>query len=583
MCILCALSTPLVGQINIDSTYQKSELDRILSEAQETNDRDSLAAVYYLLAEYEANNFYKMGNSIDYYKKAQDYYSRLQDSFMVSTIDRAIGLKYMKSEYYQEALESYEKALEYFTAKEDLENIANLYFEISQVYNERTDPDKEFEYLDRAIELNKVLKDSMLMVKLMIRKTMTYETFNELDSAVLLAIDAVRLSDAINDDMSMSQSLFRLGNLNKIRTEYEKAIKYLRNAERYASPNPFNAHRNKIYLELAECYERIDSYEDAYLYARKYAALNDSILNNNRIEAQNNLTIKYQAYEKEKNINELEIEQDLAEERNKQQRNAMYILTAGLIMLLALLYYIINFYRQRIRAEEIINVQQQEISQQKIRELEDNIKISSMQSMLEGQENERERISKDLHDSLGGLLSTIKLQFDSVKSKMHNVGSLREYRSANKMLDTAVEEVRSISQNLQPGSLMKLGLIPALKDLFNRFDEDIYPEVDFQYYNVPENIPNMISLSIYRVIQELLHNTIKHAKANEILIQINREDEELVIQFEDDGQGYDPNNLKRKGMGLENIKSRINYLKGQISVHSKEGEGTSTLIHVRYK
>jgi signal transduction histidine kinase len=334
---------------------------------------------------------------------------------------------------------------------------------------------------------------------------------------------------------------------------------------------------------LAECYERINAYEEAYRYSRKYAALNDSILNNNRIEAQYNLTTKYRAEEKEKNISILKVEQAFAEERNKQQRNAMYILTAGLMMLLALLYYIINFYRQRINAEEIINAQQQEISQQKIRELEDNIKISSMQSMLEGQENERERISKDLHDSLGGLLSTIKLQFDSVKSKVQNVGELREYKSANRMLDVAVEEVRSISQNLQPGSLMKLGLIPALKDLFNRFDEDIYPEIDFQYYNIPEDIPNMVALSIYRVIQELLYNTIKHAKAKEILIQINKEEEELVIQFEDDGQGYDPENLKRKGMGLENIKSRINYLKGQISVHSKEGEGTSTLIHVRYK
>lgn len=205
-----------------------------------------------------------------------------------------------------------------------------------------------------------------------------------------------------------------------------------------------------------------------------------------------------------------------------------------------------------------------------------------MQSMLEGQENERERISKDLHDSLGGLLSTIKLQFDSVKSKMEEVGSLREYNSANKMLDTAVAEVRSISQNLQPGSLMKLGLVPALKDLFNRFDEEIYPEVDFQYYNIPEKIPNMVSLSIYRVIQELLHNAMKHAKANEILIQINTEEDELVIQFEDDGVGYDKNTIRSKGMGLENIQSRINYLKGQLSTHSVVGEGTSTLIRVRY-
>ena len=261
----------------------------------------------------------------------------------------------------------------------------------------------------------------------------------------------------------------------------------------------------------------------------------------------------------------------------------MYILTAGLLLLLALLYYIINFYRQKLLADEIINGQKQEIAQQKIRELEDNIKISSMQSMLEGQEIERERISKDLHDSLGGLLSTIKLQFDSVKAKVDTVNNLKEYRSANKMLDTAVEEVRSISQNLQPGSLMKLGLIPALKDMFNRFDEDIYPEIDFQVYDIPEKLPNMIALSIYRVIQELLHNTIKHAEANEVLIQINKENDELVIQFEDDGKGFDIDNLKRKGMGLENIRSRINYLKGQINFDSKLGEGTSVLIHVRYK
>ena len=582
-CILIFMSSSVNGQINIDSSYSKIDLDNILDEAQKNNDHASLAAAYYLLAEYEAKNFSRIGNSLDNYSRAKNYYTRIQDSLMVSTIDRAIGHKYMKSEYYEDALQSYSRALEYFNSKNDLENITHLNYEISRVYKERLDPEKELKYLNTAIKKNEELKDSVLMVEFMIWKIKSYETLNELDSAVMLALEAVTLSNELENKESLSKSLFQLGHLNKIRSEYTRAIKYLISAEEHASHNPYDEHRNDIYVELSDCYERIDAYEEAYIYSRKHAALNDSILNNERIEAQYNLANKYRVVQKQKDIEKLTIEQEYSEERNNQQRNAMYILTLGLILLLALLYYIINFYRQRIRAEEIINGQKQEISQQKIRELEDNIKISSMQSMLEGQENERERISKDLHDSLGGLLSTIKLQFDSVKSKMSNVGTLREYKSANKMLDTAVEEVRSISQNLQPGSLMKLGLIPALKDLFNRFDEEIYPEIDFQYYSIPDKIPNMISLSIYRVIQELLHNTIKHAKANEILIQINSENEELVIQFEDDGLGYDPDNLKRKGMGLENIRSRINYLKGQISVHSKDGEGTSTLIHVRYK
>jgi len=89
-----------------------------------------------------------------------------------------------------------------------------------------------------------------------------------------------------------------------------------------------------------------------------------------------------------------------------------------------------------------------------------------------------------------------------------------------------------------------------------------------------------VALSIFRVIQELLYNSIKHAKATDILIQINKENNELVIQFEDDGIGFDMENLKHKGMGLENMKSRINFLKGTISFNSKEGEGLSVLIHV---
>ena len=119
LCFMLASPVYLTGQINIDSTYDKSELDRMLGKAQESNDRESLAAVYYLLAEYEAENFYRIGNSLDNYSQAKNYYNRLQDSFMVSTIDRAIGLKYMNSGYYQEAMESYEKALDYFTKKED--------------------------------------------------------------------------------------------------------------------------------------------------------------------------------------------------------------------------------------------------------------------------------------------------------------------------------------------------------------------------------------------------------------------------------------------------------------------------------
>ncbi|MBK8628505.1 MAG: ATP-binding protein [Saprospiraceae bacterium] len=93
----------------------------------------------------------------------------------------------------------------------------------------------------------------------------------------------------------------------------------------------------------------------------------------------------------------------------------------------------------------------------------------------------------------------------------------------------------------------------------------------------------MISLSVYRIIQELLNNSLKHAQAHEILIQINTEDDELVIQYEDDGIGFEQNNLRRKGMGLENIKSRVNYMHGTITMDSENAQGMSVLIRIKFQ
>ncbi|MBL0025581.1 MAG: ATP-binding protein [Saprospiraceae bacterium] len=159
---------------------------------------------------------------------------------------------------------------------------------------------------------------------------------------------------------------------------------------------------------------------------------------------------------------------------------------------------------------------------------------------------------------------------------------MKEYNQAHKLLDTAVEEVRTISRNLQPGSLHDLGLISAIRDLINRFEGENYPDIDFQHYEMPVKMDKMISLSVYRIIQELVTNSLKHAHATEVLIQLNMEDDELVIQYEDDGIGFDQSNLKRKGMGLENIKSRVNYMHGNLTMESKNGEGMSVLIRIKY-
>lgn len=576
------LCTPLSAQTRIDSTYSFTQLNDNLKKARDTKNISELAINYYLLANFEAEINANQIQAFDYYTRAIEYYRILDDIEKINEIKYIIGNRYADAGLYKEAIDQYEELLTYYKENDNLYMRTYLRAKLADVYHITGDIDQEYEYLNQSIELNRTLRDTSLMIDFMLKKSRNYLTLNEKDSALIMSYQAFKIANTIDDKNRLSKSLFNIAQINLENKEYTKALKYYRDAEKIIPKKAYSLDRRDIYMKLSEVYDTLDRHKDAYAYALKYAYINDSILNHDKVQAEYKLALRFETNEKKKDIANLEQEKEKEQEKNKQQRRALYLLSAGLAMLLALVYFIIRFYTTRIKTEKIITQQEKEIRMRKIQTLEDDVKMKGMQSMIAGQEMERERIAQDLHDSLGGLLSTVKLQFDSVQARHAEIKDLVEYQNANKLLDSAVEEVRSISRNLQPGALAELGLVPALKDLINNFDGDHYPEVDLQVYDVPKKINNIVALSIFRVIQELLYNSVKHAKATEILIQINKENDELVIQFEDDGIGFDMENLKHKGMGLENMKSRINFLKGTISFDSKQGEGLSVLIHVDY-
>ncbi len=584
---LCTIYICLVivasGQFNKDSIYSYRDLNKILELARANNDQKTLAEVYIKLADYEGDVFAEYEKSFEYYKRALDYFKINRDTNGVYETNFAIAKRYTDAGFYEESINILQNLAGIYINKNYSSKLANVYFELNKAYKFKGDNEKSIDYLKKAATLNSSLNDTSLLIKILFDKIQTFEASFELDSALITAYQVFNLStDMINKEMA-AKSLFHIGYVNKMQKDYPKAIKYLSKSELILPYQPFSDLRKFIYKEMSEVYTLTGNDYQGYQYLLKYSQLNDSILNKNRLETFTNLALKYGTKEKQSSIELLRIEKQYAEERNKSQRRTLYILAIGLFIVTLSIYFIIKFYNQRITTTRIITEQKEEINQQKIRELEDNMQMSSMRSVIEGQETERERIAKDLHDSLGGLLSTIKLQFDNVRTKREDLNDLKEYNQAQKLLDTAVEEVRTISRNLQPGSLHELGLVPAIKDLINRFEGDNYPDIDFQYYKMPDKMDKMLSLSIYRIIQELLTNTIKHANASEILIQINTEEDELVIQYEDDGIGFDPDNLKRKGMGLENIYSRVNYLYGNIVLESAKSQGMSVMIRIKYQ
>lgn len=577
--ILVSLSSLLVGQTT-QSSYE--ELNQRLSKARELKDHKLLADAYFDLAMYEQEYNSDNKKAFEYLLRSRERYSLVGDSLDMSKVDLEIAKRNSDVGLYDEALTKYIELLAYYKRLGDTVSTSRLHWRISEVYHDMGDLELEYKYLKDAIRLNAFAGDSSLQVQLLLGSVNNYLRLNEIDSAKMVARRSLQLSKKIKNSQGRMASHYLLARIAKMTGDYERAIIELLSALRAQPDRAYDTQRLQVLKSLGDTYAKVDDTDQAYRYAVQYAQLNDSILNRNRLESSYNLIQKYETLQKQKDIETLKIEKRYAERTNDQQRRAVYILAVGFGLLLLLLYYVTRFYNQQIKTDKIISEQNEELNARRIKELEDDIQIRSMQSMIEGQEIERERIAKDLHDSLGGLLSTVKLQFDS-EQLGDAVKRNDTFKRAHKLLDHAVTEVRSISQNLQPSALANLGMEAALRDLVNRFSDPHYPSIDLQCYDLPKEMGQMHSLSVYRVIQEMLHNALKHSQANEILIQINREEDELVIQFEDDGIGFDIDNLKRKGMGLGNIRSRIDYLKGTVDLDTRPGEGTSYIIHVRWR
>ena len=225
----------------------------------------------------------------------------------------------------------------------------------------------------------------------------------------------------------------------------------------------------------------------------------------------------------------------------------------------------------------------QKLQNLKITELEKDKQLFAIDAMLKGQEEERSRIAKDLHDGLGGLLSGTKLSFTTMKENLIlTPENAIQFDKSLSMLDSTMSDLRKVAHNLMPEALVKFGLDEALKDFCSSIESTKKVNVVYQKLGTNKKYENTIEVFIYRIIQELVNNALKHAQAKEILVQLATYENSIHITVEDDGIGYDINTIKsQKGTGLDNIIYRVNYLNGTIDTVSSPNNGTA--VNIEFK
>jgi signal transduction histidine kinase len=235
----------------------------------------------------------------------------------------------------------------------------------------------------------------------------------------------------------------------------------------------------------------------------------------------------------------------------------------------------------KLRENRKIANQKAIIQQQKITSLEKEKKILSMSSMIDGQESERIRIAKDLHDGLGGLLNSVRTQMGRIEKEVTKLTELDLYSQTNRMMAEASAEVRRISQNLMPSVLRLEGLQGAIEDLCHRLESVHGLKVDLHMQLEGMTLDETQETFLFRIVQELTNNIVKHAHAHEVMLQAIRYEDHLNLIIEDDGVGFDTSILDRKsGIGVRSVQSRVDFLNGSLDLVSSPSTGTSISINI---
>jgi signal transduction histidine kinase len=291
----------------------------------------------------------------------------------------------------------------------------------------------------------------------------------------------------------------------------------------------------------------------------------NKVFNESMQQKEADLRIKY---ETEKKDNQIRLQR--SEIQRKTTFNFLLITGAAALLVISLLSF--RTYRQK-----------RKLQQQRIEELETQQQLMAAEAVLRGEEQERTRLAKDLHDGLGGMLSGIKYSFQTMKGNLIMTPENQQaFERSMDMLDSSIKEMRRVAHNMMPEALVKFGLDTALKDFCEDINRSGALQVVYQSIGMEQvQVEQSTAIAIYRIVQELLNNTMKHAAARTAIVQLGKTADGINITVEDDGAGFDTGILTRvKGIGWSNIQSRVEYLKAKMDVMSETGKGTSVHIEV---
>ncbi|MDO5979112.1 tetratricopeptide repeat-containing sensor histidine kinase [Flavivirga spongiicola] len=554
------------------------------------------------------------------YNEEEDYFIHLH----------GLAVNYVTIGDLNQALRLFKECLTY---NKHLEITMGSYINIGQIYADKKDFETSDLFLKKGLKLAKKHQFTSAITTILLNLASNAQILNKTEDALMLYERVVEIASKHKFYKERLNAEMNIGNI-LINTEqfYEAELIYslaLANAIEYG----YLDQQLIIYDNLKEIAKHKSDYEKVYYFSRHYFAIKDSISQLQRDKEINELEVKYQTLQKEKEISILQIEKvnrdlELANQKetiqnlelqreiekkesenellsfqnatektinensllrkNQEIKEAQFlvqqaetkrqkgikniILYSFLIFLIPIIGLLYTYYL-KLKAQNELNKKQEEVNEQKIASILKDQELKLVKASIKGQNNERERIAQELHDSIGGNIAGIKLQLNNSDNS--------DLTSINLQIDDTYKQVRDLSHNLIPKKFSENNFCNILREYLNNILKGSSIASNINAYPVEEIdlLDENLQAEIFKIIQELITNTIKHAKASIIEIQINLVDNVLGIIFEDNGIGFDVKK-QTNGIGFKNMKNRLKKISGVLNIDSNPKIGTIISIEI---
>jgi len=504
----------------------------------------SIGAIYYFKGNYDS--------TAHYYDRAADVRGSINQQDVLAGDYIGLAQVYARQKNYDKAIGLYNAAIDLAPKTGTRQTLMFALSQLGQLYEDKQNYREALSYYRQSFDIG----DSLDFVKKAKENTSEAYSHNfvgdvlgsmkQKNTQAQDILKTIETKKALSDTLALTINYFNLGQLYKSKRMYPQALDALQNCLQYATQINYTDMQNSAVNEIADLYGQIGDYKQSLLYLKKHATLSTG-KNSKTIDA---LQTKYEITQRE--------DQLLKQQFEITKRNYWMIGIVVFVLLMLLIVFV--FYKQ---------------AQLKQRN-------AAMQAIIETEESERRRIAQDLHDSVSQTMSAAKINLTVISGELPfiNDDQRKRFEKAINLVDYGFREVRTISHNMMPWALHKTGLAQVIKQFIENIENDT---IAINFYSKGFDAPfdDTIEIILYRVLQESVNNVMKHANASRLDISLIRDDVNISLTIEDNGLGFDAANPDAySGMGLNNLRSRINFLKGKVELDSQVGKGTLVSVYV---